>query len=169
MQTRGTRRQARGFTIIELLVVIGIIGIFSAIVLTGVSASREKGREATALQVMKSLHDIAMVCVNTNAAAYTFCYPGQTVAQSCSGTVIGDTQNGGGGFVCASNPNGRYTSLPTGWLFCDTAATAQATTNCGGDASGPFSGSFRVRAENPVTQRLITCDETGCIASADSD
>ncbi len=161
-------RRARGFTIIELLVVIAVIGILSAAILAGTASARAKGRQAAALQTMKGLYDVALLCVSTNVRSYTFCLPGQNTL-GCAATAIGDTNNGGGGFLCSSNQSARYTALPTGWVYCDGTATAQTATNCGNDTSSLPSGSFRIRAESNTDGWLITCDETGCTASADSN
>lgn len=166
-----TPRRSRGFTIIELLVVIAVIGILSTAILAGTASARSKGRQSAALQTMKSIHDIAMLCVSTNVTTYTFCLPGATAAQGCpTGTAIGDTNNGGGGYLCASNPNARYTALPTGWVYCDgTPNTPQTTTNCGNDTSSLPQGSFRIRAESNNDGWLISCDEKGCTAAPDSN
>ncbi len=168
MHKPSSRHIVRGFTIIELLVVIAIIGIISALILTGVTSSRAKGREAAALQTMKGLYDVALLCVSTNVSSYTFCLPGQTTS-GCQATAINDTNNGGGGFLCSSNPNARYTSLPSGWVYCDGTPTSQSATNCGNDVSSLPSGSFRIRAESNLDGKLITCVETGCTVANDGN
>ncbi len=168
MRINLVRRQPSGFTIIELLVVIGIIGILAAVILSGTASARGKGRQSAALQTMKSIHDAAMICVSTNPATATLCYPGGNTG-GCSATAIGDTQNGGGGPLCTNNSSARYSMLPAGYVYCNGTATVQSQTDCGDDTSGPTSGSFRIRAENAIDGILITCDETGCNATTDSN
>ena len=50
----------RGFTLIEILVVVTIIGIMSSIVITGVQKAKAKGRDAKRVQelasIQKALH-----------------------------------------------------------------------------------------------------------------
>lgn len=123
------------------------------------------------MQAMKSIHDMAMVCVSTNPNAYTFCLPGQNTA-GCTANPIGDSNNGGGGQLCASNPNGRYVALPPGYVLCDGSASGQGTTNCGNDTSSlPASQStyFNIKAENNLDGWLITCVEQGCSVAADNN
>lgn len=56
------RSNAFGFTILELLVVISIIGILSSIVLTSINNSRAKARVARAQKTMESLMPILTLC-----------------------------------------------------------------------------------------------------------
>lgn len=49
-------RSKKGFTIIELLVVVAIIGMLIAAMVVGLTTSRSKGRLASALQAMKGVH-----------------------------------------------------------------------------------------------------------------
>ncbi len=162
-----------GFTIIELLVVITIIGLFSAVLFGGITAARGKGRLASAMQSMKSMHDIAMVCLSTNPTAYTFCLPGQGTAP-CNASPLNDTNNGGGPALCANNPSGRYEPLPAGWIYCNATANAgqNSATNCGSDASSlPANQTtyFIIKAQSYSDGWVITCNESGCSSAADTN
>ncbi|MFO7946062.1 MAG: type II secretion system protein, partial [Armatimonadota bacterium] len=45
----------RGFTLVEMLVVIGIIAVLSAILFPVFNAAREKGRETTCMSNLKQI------------------------------------------------------------------------------------------------------------------
>lgn len=66
------RSSHRGFTIIELLMVIAIIGILTAIVLASLNTSRAKARDAKRLQEMKQIK-YAIELFYSNTGYYPTC------------------------------------------------------------------------------------------------
>ncbi len=141
-----------GYTLIELLVVIAIIGILSSVVLTSVGQARAKARVAA---VQEQLHGI------------------QTAANQCVNDVVPvniptETNDGGAGPLCAGL-NAVYGSLPAGWIYCDDNAGSQSDTDCGNDVSAQTGITFTVSVESNVDGQRVTCTESTCTTSADTD
>jgi|GEM_PF-2287762 len=53
----------KGFTLVELLVAMAIIGILAGVVLVSLNSQRDKARGTAALQVAKSIMPAALECV----------------------------------------------------------------------------------------------------------
>ena len=95
----------RGFTLVELLVAIAIIGILAGAVLISVSAMRDKARASAALQVASSVLPAAMEC-NMKGLPISNNFPTES--------------NSGGGNICDGSgvawPT-LDTSSTSGWLW----------------------------------------------------
>lgn len=71
----------RGFTLIELTVVIGIIGVLASVVLASMAPAREKARDARRLQDMKAIQTALELYYQTNGSYPPF--RARTSAANC--------------------------------------------------------------------------------------
>ncbi|HZS42642.1 MAG TPA: prepilin-type N-terminal cleavage/methylation domain-containing protein [Candidatus Paceibacterota bacterium] len=65
-------KRSRGFTLIELIVVIGIIGLLTAIVIANLGTARAKGRDSKRASDIKQLQ-LALENYFTNNQTYPVC------------------------------------------------------------------------------------------------
>jgi prepilin-type N-terminal cleavage/methylation domain-containing protein len=75
-------KNTRGFTIIELMVVLSIIAILSSIILTSLQRSQEKSRDARRVSDIKEIQLALSLYYNDNS-----CYPPNIYNNSTCGTA----------------------------------------------------------------------------------
>ncbi len=85
------RSKQQGFTLIELMVVITIIGLLASTVLASLSNSRAAARDATRVQAAKELQKALELYRNANGGNY----PCATAMPACTGGAAGVTINQG--------------------------------------------------------------------------
>jgi prepilin-type N-terminal cleavage/methylation domain-containing protein len=94
MRGTGTSGSPRAFTLIELMVVIGIVAALIALLLPAVQAAREAARRA---QCLNNLRQIGLAMHNFHNARDRF--PSGYVSRTRSGQDIG--RAGAGGSCCS--------------------------------------------------------------------
>jgi prepilin-type N-terminal cleavage/methylation domain-containing protein len=87
-------KQDRGFTIIELIVVIAIIAILAAIVLSNVSQFEGKGRDAAIKEQVEQISTVATDYFSTSSTGYA----GMCGAGTKCGQIESNISNLGGTF-----------------------------------------------------------------------
>src|SRR5256885_2138335 len=76
IEIRSTREEKRGFTLVELLVVIGIIAVLIGILLPALNKARKAARTTTCLANIRTLTQAEMQYWNDNKGKFSPYYNG---------------------------------------------------------------------------------------------
>ena len=118
-----TSKKQKGFTLIELMVVIAIIGLLASVVLAALASSRTSARDASRVQAVKELQKALELYRNANNGNY----PCATAMPACAGNAAA------GVAINASTSNPAKTAIAA--FFQPQAETAIASAAVAGSAS----------------------------------
>lgn len=108
----------RAFTLIELLIVIGIIAVLSAIVIASVNSARDRARTTAIKSEVIQLHALAMQHYFEKGTFTTF---------ATYGWVKGDGQDGTSATACTSKINANALNREKAIELCNSIASKLPT------------------------------------------
>ena len=94
--------RSRGFTLVELLVVISIIGTLSSIVLSSLTTARNKSIDAAAIENLANARSQGELFYSANSDSYRIGTPGLPAKNVCNAAADANGINGINKFVLAA-------------------------------------------------------------------
>jgi prepilin-type N-terminal cleavage/methylation domain-containing protein len=162
------KRNNKGLTLVELMIVIAMMGIFASIVYVNLSAATKNSKAGSVLQSMTSVAPLAYKCLikSANVIRITDAAASTNICNSSEGISnwpdIAKTDWGYNNFYWC-NVNYSGTTHPTGTNVCN-----YADGSCGGVSKYYISQNsgttvkFCYGIKNDTSDKYIWCTDQGC-------
>ena len=140
-QARTTRQERRGFTLVELLVVIGIIAVLVAMLMPTLSRSREAARRVVCLSNLRQVHTAFHFYALANHDRVPIGY--RTASKQFNSMVFSSTAGNRWVLFGLLYSNGLIVESRSGAVAqaCSVSASRSSNRTCGFPASGSPTGS----------------------------
>jgi len=145
-----SKRKSSGFTLIELMIVVAIIGILAAIAIPKFGQMLEKSREGSTKGTLGSLRSSACMYYGDTAgvwpttlntfSAYSFSkYMDSISSVKATGFFVGGSPSPVGNFVTMTTQAQAPTGGGTGWLFDSTNGAVYVNSTVKDSRTIPYS------------------------------
>ena len=136
-----TQKRSRGFTLIELMVVITIIGLLASAVLAGLASARSKARDAQRIQAVKELQKALELYRNGNGGNY----PCSTAMPACTSGGNQVNVNGSASSTIFNAVINTYLTLPQEvFTFSSNPTWGSIVYRTGGTTASPVRHSYTI-------------------------
>jgi prepilin-type N-terminal cleavage/methylation domain-containing protein len=143
-------KKPRGFTLIELMIVVAIIGILAAIALPKFAQMLEKSREGTTKGNLNSIHSAAAIyygdqrgiwpCTLSTFSVYAFSqYLDNINPVKVTGVFVTGSTSPGGSLMSMTIQSSVPISSSTGWLYDSTNGEVYVNSTVKDSQNVPYS------------------------------
>ena len=151
-----------GFTLLELMVVITIVGLLATVILASLSNSRGAARDATRVQSVKELQKALELYRNANAGNYpcATANPGCSATGAAAGVTINtatpsEVNNAITTFFSPSTETNMIASAPIG-MAANTASIVYRVGSTAGNNDSPDRSAYTILVRREQTVGAIT-------------